>query len=66
MFGLAIEEIVLLAVAFVAFAGWVWALVDCAKHCRAESRGQWIVLIALLNCLGAVLYLVRRSRLVQP
>lgn len=62
-FGLAPVEIVFLVVALIGFAFWIWALVDCALRCPRERRAIWIVIIALLHFVGALLYLLFRKGL---
>lgn len=51
-----------------AFALWIWAIVDCAMNEPAEGNTKvvWILIIVLTNWIGALLYLiVRRPRRVQ-
>ena len=48
---------------FLAFFGfWLWMLIDCIKK-QFEDKVLWIILIAILGLLGAVLYffLVKRK-----
>ncbi len=41
---------------------WVWALIDCVKHEPGDGNNKvgWIIAIALLGWLGALLYVVIR------
>jgi len=49
-----------------AFAFWLWNLIDCLKHEPATGGNEkviWIVVIALLGWLGAALYFfIRRPK----
>jgi len=47
---------------------WIWALVDCVKN-EPETGNErliWILLVALLHWVGALIYLlVRRPQRIQ-
>jgi len=60
-FGLGLLFLVLVPMAAIAF--WVWALIDAIKvphdgMYRAGDRLTWVLVIALLNVVGAIIYLV--------
>jgi len=52
----------MLAVALGAFVFWLWALIDCIKNEPSEGNEKiiWILVIALTNWIGALIYLVVR------
>jgi len=52
----------MLAFAFGAFVFWLWALIDCIKNEPSEGNERiiWILVIALTNWIGALIYLVVR------
>lgn len=52
--------IMVIGIAVVAF--WVWLLVDCIKNEPAEGNDRvvWVIVIALLGWLGALIYLLAR------
>ncbi|MFP3942215.1 MAG: PLDc N-terminal domain-containing protein [Acidobacteriota bacterium] len=60
MFGLALEELAVLSFVLGSQVFWIWALADSAARCPREHRVTWVLVIALLNVPGAVLYLLRR------
>lgn len=62
MWGLSVQEVVLLAVALVGFSVWLAALVDCARNCPERSRVAWILLVVVLNWVGALAYFYYRKR----
>jgi len=35
---------------------WVWMLIDCLKRKKFEDKLVWIIVLLLLNFLGAILY----------
>ena len=41
---------------------WIWMLVDCAKNESSEGNDKvvWILIIALTNLLGAIIYFIVR------
>jgi len=49
-------------IAFLSFAFWIWAVVDCitidATLCRNLPKVVWLVIVILLFDLGAVLWLL--------
>ncbi len=51
-------------VALLAFAFWVWTLVDCLRRpdqqwqAAGQNKILWAVLIAVLGVLGSILYVV--------
>ncbi len=58
-----------LIIGLVAFAFWVWMLVDCLTNQGLDSNERivWVVVIALTHWLGALIYLcVARSKRLQP
>lgn len=55
-------------VSVLAFALWIWAIVDCAMNEPSEGNSKivWILIIVFTHWVGALLYLiVRRPRRVQ-
>ena len=49
-------------------AFWIWMIVDCAMKERSEGNSQmlWIVVIAVANVIGALIYfLVRRPERIR-
>lgn len=40
----------------VAFVFWIWMLVDCLKRKRFEDKLVWVIVLVLLNFIGAILY----------
>ena len=45
------------------FALWIWMLIDCATNEREDQMVMWIVLIVVLQGIGALLYyFVRRPQ----
>lgn len=65
MTGLSPGEILALLGVLAGLALWIWALVDCALRCPRERRVTWVVIIALFNAAGALLYLVLRQGLLS-
>lgn len=49
-----------LPLALLALAFWVWMLVDAAqnKGLTQDERVVWIIVVALLHFLGALIYLI--------
>lgn len=49
-----------LPLALLALAFWVWMLVDAAQNKRLtqDERVVWIIVVALLHFLGALIYLI--------
>ena len=47
---------------FLGFLFWIWMLVDCATREPSEGNDKiiWIIVIALLNWLGALIYYLAR------
>ena len=41
---------------FFAVVFWFWMLVDCLKRKKFEDKLVWIIVLLLLNILGAILY----------
>jgi len=35
---------------------WLWMLIDCLKRKKFEDKLVWIIVLLLLNILGAILY----------
>ncbi len=62
MWGLSIQEVALLALVLAGLALWLVALVDCARNCPERSRVTWILLLVLLNWVGALAYFYYRRR----
>lgn len=50
----------LLPLALLSFAFWVWMLVDAAQNKGLDQNEKvvWIIVIALLHFLGALIYLI--------
>ena len=52
-------EILLIAIALLFTAFWIWMLVDCAIRVSKDSKlVGWLIVIALLHVLGALLYFI--------
>ena len=51
-----------LAFAVLAIGFWIWMLIDCIKNEPDEGNDKvtWVVVIALLGFLGALIYLFAR------
>ena len=49
----------MLAIFFVIF--WLWMLIDAIKN-QKENKFMWILLILLLNALGAIVYYLSQKR----
>ena len=49
-----------LVIAFIAFAFWIWMIVDCAqrKFRNDAEKIVWIVLLILLTWVGAIAYYI--------
>src|SRR3954468_3110046 len=49
-------------IAFIVFAFWIWAIVDCittdSDLCRNLPKGVWLAIVILLFDLGAILWLL--------
>lgn len=49
-------------IAFIVFAFWIWAIVDCittdSDLCRNLPKGVWLVIVILLFDLGGILWLL--------
>ena len=59
------ELLIILFIGTFGIAGtalWVWMLVDCAVHEPSEGNDKivWILVIALTNWIGALIYLIVR------
>ena len=62
VFGLGTQELLL---ALVALALWLWMLVDCLRNrsLRGNAKIAWVLIIVMLNVLGALLYFfLKKSR----
>jgi NADH:ubiquinone oxidoreductase subunit 6 (subunit J) len=69
---IAVLELVVMSIAVAGLVLWVWALIDVLKRPKGEwertgqSQMLWLIVLVLLNVLGAVAYLVtagsRRNR----
>ncbi len=66
-------ELVVMVIGVAALVTWVWALVDALTRPSEdwEKTGQsqilWVIVLLLLNVLGAIAYLVTRgSRRMEP
>lgn len=55
---------VALPLAIVAFAFWIWMLVDCLVHEPGDSNEKivWTIVIVFLQVIGAILYFLLRRR----
>ena len=45
-----------------AFVLWIWTLLDCIKNEPSEGNDKvvWVVVIAVMNWIGALIYLIVR------
>ena len=55
-FGISFAEILLIAIVLGCFGFWIWMIVDTATKEIAGSRVAWLVVIAILGILGAIVY----------
>jgi formate hydrogenlyase subunit 3/multisubunit Na+/H+ antiporter MnhD subunit len=62
LFGMGFAELLVILIILGCIAFWVWMIVDCAlKEESGGVRAAWIVVIAVLGIIGALIYLfVRR------
>jgi hypothetical protein len=52
-----IGGLLLLPVALLAFAFWIWMIVDCAKHeTEGSTKITWLLIILFVGVVGAPLY----------
>jgi hypothetical protein len=60
--------IVFLLLGLAVFVFWLWALVDAIRNPALDGsmRIVWVVVIVLLQFLGALLYLFMRPRSASP
>ncbi len=70
MFGLIelLLSLIVFAIGVLAFVFWVWMLIDCLKYESSTGNEKiiWVLVIVLLNGIGAVLYyLVRRPERIK-
>jgi len=57
-----IGSLFLLPVGLLAFAFWVWMIVDCAKYeTEGSTKIVWVLIIVLANVVGAPLYFFARK-----
>jgi prolipoprotein diacylglyceryltransferase len=51
-------------IALLALIFWIWMLVDCLTRKKFEDKLVWVLVLILLNVLGAILYyfLVKRKK----
>jgi len=35
---------------------WLWMLIDCLKRRKFEDKLVWVVVLTMLNVIGAILY----------
>ena len=65
MNGVFVLLIVLLWLLFVAgfLTLWIWTLIDCIRNEPAEGNDRivWVVVIAVANWVGALIYLIVRQ-----
>jgi len=55
--------LIFLLVSIVISAFWIWMLVDCLKR-EFENKAKWVLIILLLNIIGALLYFfIKRKKL---
>jgi hypothetical protein len=53
--------LLLLPVGLLAFAFWIWMIVDCAKYeTRDTTKIAWLLIIFLIGVIGAPLYFFLR------
>jgi hypothetical protein len=67
--GVPADVAVLVLIAFVTDVLWAVALVDCLgrRFARRSARGDWVLVIVFLPCLGALVYwFVGRPQGVKP
>ena len=38
------------------FAFWIWMLIDCLQRKKFEDKLVWVLVLILLNVIGAILY----------
>jgi len=52
----------MLTFGFGAFVLWIWTLLDCIKNEPSEGNDKvvWVVVIAVMNWIGALIYLIVR------
>ncbi len=58
-------EILVILLVLLSHIFWVWMLVDCAtkQSLKGNEKVVWVIIIAVTNLLGAVLYFfIRRSQ----
>jgi thiol:disulfide interchange protein len=54
--------LLLLPVGLLAFAFWIWMIVDCAKHeTEGTTKIVWLLIIILAGIIGAPLYFFVRK-----
>lgn len=54
------------ALGLISLGIWIWAIVDCLKSRRSNSEKiVWLLVILLLNVLGAIIYLVLKGSTVK-
>jgi len=41
---------------FFALGFWLWMLIDCLSRRKFEDKLVWVVVVVLLNVIGAILY----------
>ena len=57
-----IGGLLLLPVGLLAFAFWIWMIVDCAKHeTEGTTKIVWLLIIILAGIVGAPLYFFVRK-----
>ncbi|MBI4994969.1 PLDc N-terminal domain-containing protein [Candidatus Peregrinibacteria bacterium] len=49
------------AIGIFGFIFWLWMLIDAIKN-EKEDKAMWVVLIILLNLLGAIIYYFAKKR----
>ena len=54
--GLGAMLIVFLVIGLIAFAFWIWMLIDAIKRPNLDNRALWIILMVLLSVIPSVIY----------
>jgi prolipoprotein diacylglyceryltransferase len=60
-FGFGGMELLFILMMLVAFAFWIWMIVDCATKEEEGSKIAWILVIVLVGFIGAPLYFIVRK-----
>lgn len=57
-----VAQLMIMVVAAGGMTLWIWTLIDCIKNEPSEGNDKvvWVVVIAVMNWLGALIYLIVR------